>query len=312
MYVMTEIHELETVPESCVDRLARMPGHRTGECMTGTVVQRDGEEAVWRCSGSRRPMLYRQVQGGGLRLHEDWLELQEAGGSVLQVGESVLLAGETVVLAGGESGLEAGGSGLEETGPGQEAPSIQLPKNYQLTGALLWEETSLMSPFAARPLVIVQQKEGRDTLQPLFRTYLDPQIHEITHYMSDPSWGDSDFCLWSPRGGKVVEKIDCTEIKVDQKTVVRNPIKVKAEAPEEEDISKKKKRPEEEDISKKRKRTENETIGRMSNEEVESRVKAYKWMVERNKLKEIEVEEKGRQKLDAACVTFHSLLRDIV
>ena len=99
-------------------------------------------------------------------------------------------------------------------------------KNYQLAGNHVWEETKLMSPWAARPLVIAMIKEERETLIPFFRKYVDPQVHLLTHYSSNPAWHSSEFCLWSPRGRRVVGLEECRIQTVLNKVNIRNPIRL--------------------------------------------------------------------------------------
>ena len=83
-----------------------------------------------------------------------------------------------------------------------------------------------MSPWAARPLLIAMVKEGRETLIPIFRKYLDPEIHGLTHYTSSPSWEGREYCLWSPIMRKVVSQDECKHITVHEKTTVRNPVRI--------------------------------------------------------------------------------------
>lgn len=112
-----------------------------------------------------------------------------------------------------------------EDGGGDDSMMVRLPKNYQVTGPTVWKEPKLMSPFAARPLFLAMLKEGRDTLIPFFRNYLDPEIHLLTHYYSSLAWEGGQFCLWSARGREAVRREDCTVVKVEGKKVVKNPIR---------------------------------------------------------------------------------------
>ena len=115
-----------------------------------------------------------------------------------------------------------------EEGIDQEA-EVQLPKNYQLMGPAVWEERTLMSPFSARPLLIAKVKESRESMTAFCSLYLDPEVHQLTHYSSDPSWreGGKGHCLWSPRGRKVVVEEECSKLKLQGKTTFRNPLKTK-------------------------------------------------------------------------------------
>ena len=275
MYVLSGVRKLPTDPDSCVDRLGRSPEH-SQSCLLG----RGGQGDYWRCGGVREKRLVMQDSPD-------------------------LFASDEEYEAGGE--MQGAGAGSEE---GQEvvrgAECVQLPKNYQLTGEAVWEEKTLMSPFTARPLFMAMQKEGRDTLTPLFRQYLDPQLHSLTHFSSDASWQEEDFCFWSPRGGKVVSQENCIKMKLDQKTILRNPIKSKISQEEEK----------EEEIRNKRKRSEK--VIQLDKMESAKRFEAYKWMLEQKKLSGLKVQEDdsryetsgGKALLESTLSTFHSLLKN--
>lgn len=234
MYVLTDITELETDPDSCVDRLAREPSHTALDCCVGRVV---GEG--WRCGGRER-----ESQD---MFEEDVEEL------------------ETLV------------DGVEEI-------LIQLPKNYQLIGPKVWEERNLMSPWAARPLFLAMVREGLETLTPLFRNYLDPEIHLLTHYSSPPSWEGTEVYLWSPRMQRVVSRDECKVVRVEGRTVMRNPLRRSMVelgtlgGEQESDTV----------MNRKRKRQE---VIRMTQSEAQKRFLAYKHLVERGRLKEVRIEE---------------------
>ena len=184
MYVLTSIAQLETTGDSCVDRLARNPDHgkdpKTKEPQTCLVGRRLGDD--WRCGG------------GGLAARPD-----------SDMGE------------GSEQREEVEGMEVEEVEVEREegdAVMVRLPKNYQLTGPTVWREPKLMSPWAARPLFLANIKEGRETMIPFFRNYLDPEIHLVTHYSSNPAWEGGEFCLWSARGRAAVRLEECTVTNV--------------------------------------------------------------------------------------------------
>ena len=277
MYVLSGVRKLPTDPDSCVDKLGRSPDH-SQSCLLG----RGGQGDYWRCGGVR--------------------DARSAAEKRL-LDSPDLFASDEEYEAGGEM---KGAGGSEE---GQEvvrgAECVQLPKNYQLTGEAVWEEKTLMSPFAALPLFMAMQKEGRDTLTPLFRQYLNPQLHNLTHFSSDASWQEEDFCLWSPRGGKVVSQENCISMKIDQKTILRNPIKSKISQEEEK----------EEEIRNKRKRSEK--VINLDKKESAKRLEAFKWMLEQKKLNGVRVQEDdsrdetsgGEALLQSTLSTFHSLLK---
>ena len=261
-----------------MDKLGRSPDH-SQSCLLG----RGGQGDYWRC-------------GAGSTV-EKRLVVQDSPD---------LFASDEEYEAGGE--MQGAGAGSEE---GQEivrgAECVQLPKNYQLTGEAVWEEKTLMSPFAARPLFMAMQKEGRDTLTPLFRQYLNPQLHNLTHFSSDASWQEEDFCLWSPRGGKVVGEETCIKMKIEQKTILRNPIKSNNSQEKEK---------EEDEIRNKRKRSEK--VMKQDKNESAKRLEAFKWMLEHKKLRGVKVQEDdsrdentgGKNVLESTLNTFHSLLKN--
>ena len=278
MYVLSGVRQLPTDPDSCVDKVGRSPGH-SQSCLLG----RGGQGDYWRCGGlgdARRAAEKRLLDSPDLFASD---EEYEAGGEMKGAG-----------------GSEEGQEGVKG------AEFVQLPKNYQLTGEAVWEEKTLMSPFAARPLFMTMQKEGRDTLTPLFRQYLNPQLHSLTHFSSDDSWQEEDFCLWSPRGGKVVSEETCIKMKIEQKTILRNPIKSNNSQEEEKD---------EDQIRNKRKRSEK--VMKQDKNESAKRLEAFKWMLVHKKLRGVKVQEDdsrdentgGKAVLESTLSTFHSLLK---
>ena len=56
-----------------------------------------------------------------------------------------------------------------------------------MAGRAVWVEHRLMSPWAARPLLVATIKESRDTMVTFFQNFLDPEIHLLTHFFSSPS-----------------------------------------------------------------------------------------------------------------------------
>ena len=165
---------------------------------------------------------------------------------------------------------------------------VKIPKNYQVTGNTLWEERTLMSPFNARPLLIAQVHEGRETLTTLYQNYLDPEGHRLTHYYSDPSWeGGREYYLWSPRGRQVVKKEDCTVTRVKKKTMIKNPMRTKFE-PREMEVE----GMVEENVvsSRKRKHSNTTRLNLQTNGDHRQRLQAYKWMLEQGRLEGLRVE----------------------
>lgn len=138
-----------------------------------------------------------------------------------------------------------------------------------------------MSPWAARPLFIAFMKEGRETMIPFFRHFLDPEVHLLTHYSSSPAWDGTEFCLWSPRGRKVVMMEECSVLNIQRKTVIRNPLKIKLEVVFKEN--------ELEEVSRKRKHSP--PVNLMPKSEAARRFEAYKYMVERGMMEGLEVVE---------------------
>jgi hypothetical protein len=245
MYVLTSIAQLETTGDSCVDRLARNPDHgydpETKKLGTCLVGRRIGDG--WRCGG------------GGLAA-----EGSGRGGLASSAGANM---GEVQEMEGEEGEV-----------------LVKLPKNYQLTGPAVWKEPKLMSPWAARPLVLAMVKEGRDTLIPFFQQYFDPEIHLITHYSSNPAWEGGEFCLWSARGRAAVRLEDCAVTKVETKTLVKNPIR--REPGEEVNF-------ETTDESRKRPRSVYLSELALPKAEVARRLEAYKWMLQRGQLDGLQV-----------------------
>jgi hypothetical protein len=248
MYVLTSIAQLETTGDSCVDRLARNPDHgkdpKTKEPQTCLVGRRLGDD--WRCGG------------GGLAARPD-----------SDMGE------------GSEQREEVEGMEVEEVEVEREegdAVMVRLPKNYQLTGPTVWREPKLMSPWAARPLFLANIKEGRETMIPFFRNYLDPEIHLVTHYSSNPAWEGGEFCLWSARGRAAVRLEECTVTNVEKKTVVKNPIRRQPGEGIEMTTE-----------SRKRPRSVYHSELALPKSEVARRLEAYKWMLQRGQLDGLQV-----------------------
>ena len=108
----------------------------------------------------------------GLRAGDSW-----------QYGETRMGDSEDMFASTQEEEQE-GQQGQEEE---EEEGRILLPQNYQVAGRAVWEEHSLMSPWAARPLLVATIKESRDTMVTFFQNFLDPEIHLLTHFFSSPS-----------------------------------------------------------------------------------------------------------------------------
>ena len=239
MYVLTGIRQLETSPDSCLDRMARDPGHTPGSCVLGRAV---GEG--WQCGEPGR-------RGEEEQSQDMFAESEEVD--------------------------------MIEEGIDQEA-EVQLPKNYQLMGPAVWEERTLMSPFSARPLLIAKVKESRESMTAFCSLYLDPEVHQLTHYSSDPSWreGGKGYCLWSPRVRKVVVEDECSKVEVQGKTTFKNPLKKMLSVEEEDGAG-------EGDKNKRlldtRKRKREDSPVQMSNMETKMRLEAFKHMMKRGILK---------------------------
>ena len=150
-----------------------------------------------------------------------------------------------------------------------------------------------MSPFNARPLVIAQVKEDRETVSSFFRTYLDPEIHHLTHYTSDPGWErGKEFCLWSPRGRQAVKEEECEVIKVEGEVVIKNPLRLcQAIEEREQEVERQEEAGESrrEEVSRKRKRPVPRNL--LPQSEATQRLEAFKWMLEKGKLGGLQVEE---------------------
>ena len=149
-----------------------------------------------------------------------------------------------------------------------------------------------MSPFNARPLLIAQIKESRATVQTFSRSYMDPQVHLVTHYSTPPSWEGGQYCLWSPRGRQVVREEECSRVKVQGKTTLKNPLRLKNKSSVEEMDEK---RQEEEDMSRKRKRPD--PVIMLPQTEVERRRQAFLWMVGRGTLEGVRIDHSAVSKL---------------
>ena len=170
-----------------------------------------------------------------------------------------------------------------------DGETVLLPKNYQVMGQSVWTERVLMSPFNARPLLIAQVKESRETLATFFRSYFDPEVHSLTHYTSGPAWeAGRQYYLWSPRGRCVVREEECTVTTVQSKTLVKNPLRVKFEPKlEVEEVGKE----EGEGSSRKRKLYSPTSPSLIPRSEAQQRLAAYKWMVARGRTEGLRVEE---------------------
>lgn len=262
MYVLTGIHKLETTVDSCLDRVATDPGHSPDSCVVARV-----RGQAWQC-------------GGGERVG------REAGVSQDMFADSEGIEEEDVREGAGER---------EEEEELEEGVLVQLPLNYQLTGPAVWQERTLMSPFNARPLLIAQIKESRETVQTFFRSYMDPEVHLVTHYSSPPSWEGGQYCLWSPRGRQVVREEECSRVKVLGKTTLKNPLRLKNKSSVEEMEEKRQEEEEEENMSRKRKRPDPVIV--LPQTEVERRRQAYLWMVSRGTLEGVRVDHSAVSKL---------------
>lgn len=180
----------------------------------------------------------------------------------------------------------------QEKNQDQDQELVALPKNYQIMGDPVWKEKTLMSPFAARPLLIAQVKEERPTVSKFFQTFLDPEIHQVTHHSSNPAWDrGKEFCLWSPRGQQVVKEEDCDIIKVQGKTLLRNPLRLKYEPLEQEVkvVEVVEEVQEVQEASKKRKRSI--PLVQIPRTEATHRLNAYKLLVEQGKLRDVRLED---------------------
>ena len=248
--------------DSCLDRLARDPGHSPDSCVVARV-----RDQAWQC-------------GGGERVG------REAG-----VSQDMFADSEGMEEEEGREGAEGRAGSTGEREEVEEGVMVQLPLNYQLMGPAVWEERTLMSPFNARPLLIAQIKESRETVQTFFRSYMDPQVHLVTHYSTSPSWEGGQYCLWSPRGRQVVREEECTVEKVQGKTILKNPLRLQNKSSVEEVEV----RQEEEDRSRKRKRPDPVIV--LPPTEVERRRQAYLWMVGRGTLEGVRVDHSAVSKL---------------
>ena len=262
MYVLTGIHQLETTVDSCLDRVARDPGHTPDSCVVARV-----RGQGWQC-------------GGGERV-----------GREAAVSQDMFADSEGIEEEQGREGAGGRAGSTVDTEEVEEGVIIQLPLNYQMTGPAVWEERTLMSPFNARPLLIAQIKESRETVQTFFRSYMDPQVHLVTHYFTPPSWEGGQYCLWSPRGRQVVREEECSRVKVQGKTILKNPLRLKHKSSVEETEEMQK----EEDVSRKRKRPDPAIV--LPQTEVERRRQAYMWMVGRGALEGVRIDHSAVSKL---------------
>ena len=108
----------------------------------------------------------------------------------------------------------------------------------------------------------------------------------MTHYTSDPSWeGGKEVYLWSPRGRRVVRREQCTTVKVNTKTLVRNPIRLDlvSEVGQDgvEDV---------EGASRKRKISTTQSASHLDRSEYKQRMEAYTRMVDQGRLEGLNVE----------------------
>ena len=104
MYVLTGIHKLETTVDSCLDRVARDPGHRPDSCVVARV-----RGQGWQCGGGERAG-------------------REAG-----VSQDMFADSEEIEEEDGREGAEgrAGSAGKREKEEMEEGVFVQLPLNFQ-------------------------------------------------------------------------------------------------------------------------------------------------------------------------------------
>jgi hypothetical protein len=164
LYQLTEVSELETKADYCID-MFRDPDHKPAQCL-------------W-CPGSIRP-----VESEGLQ------------------------------------GDNYGGPKF----------ALQRPLNYQETGPVLWVERQISSPRSARPLLVALVREKRATVQEFICQYQEHEVRKLTTYVSgtETSFSPGSWVLWSPRGGRIVNKEDCRTVSVTGKTILNNPVRARS------------------------------------------------------------------------------------
>jgi hypothetical protein len=260
MYVLTEIKTLETSSNSCVDRLARSPSHKSDDCHVGSV------------------------------LGENWKCCQDAPRNIVR--------NDSIDMFASSGDDEPSDKNKEQRDKNKEldeiSKQVELPKNFQVTGPAVWQEKNLMSPFGARPLLIAMIKEGRQTLVPFFKSYLDPEVFNLSHYTCHPHTDIGEFCFWSARGRRVVQLEDCTVMNVEAKTVFKNPINSLTKEVNPGEQNKRKRGIEHHELS---------------SNEFQNRLEAFKYMLNQTKSLDLKVDEEHKQELTSALSTFNKLLK---
>jgi hypothetical protein len=164
LYQLTEVSELETKADYCID-MFRDPDHKPAQCL-------------W-CPGSIRPVESEELQGDNY------------GGPKF---------------------------------------TVQRPLNYQETGPVLWVERQISSPRSARPLLVALVREKRATVEEFICQYQEHEVRKLTTYVSgtETSFSPGSWVLWSPRGGRIVNKEDCRTVSVTGKTILNNPVRARS------------------------------------------------------------------------------------
>jgi hypothetical protein len=287
MFMVGEVCELKTSSDHCIDR-GRDPDHKDETCLVGAQGQGDTR---WYCS--------------------------EAEGQ----GDTRWYCGEAEAARGAVGSRPRGGSGDSEDMSGA-SETIHKPVNYQEVGEPVWREKTLMSPFAARPMAVAFIQEGRDTLQPFFKDYMDPQIRSLTKYSKPVDHESVGWVLWSSRGRETVKSEDCRVVQIEEKTTFKNPTRapqqcsdqsareeelmeeerVEAELDEEKpmDLS------EEVEENKMEQSEEEDSVARRAT--VQKRLQAFKYLSRRGDLKELKIDSENMPKLKSVIDKFNCLV----